>query len=187
MQNFGCHARLAHILTALTATTAATVVLLAAPEPAYSAGSANVTLAASLPANCSISLAAPASGASFTSGGGNNRATWTVSSSSGTTTLGIATLNETCNQKYDVTISASNGGTLLGSAGNTDKLTYSLIYDVGGQNTTFTPSTGGTLVGNNLKKTGNNGTNKAISLILQNAFVTADTYTDTLTITQTAP
>ncbi|HVM78070.1 MAG TPA: hypothetical protein VMU06_03580 [Stellaceae bacterium] len=187
MQDLGSSARLAHILTALTATTAATVVLLAAPEPAHAAGSATVTLAASLPSNCSISLSAPASGATFTSGGGNNTARWTVSSSTGTTTVGITTLNETCNQRYDVTIASSNGATLLGSAGNTDKLTYSLVYDAGGANTTFTPSAGGTLVGNNLTKTPGGGRNKAINLILQNAFVTADTYTDTLTITQTAP
>ena len=187
MQNLGSSSRLSHIVTALTATTAATVVLLTVPEPAHGAGSATVTLAASLPSSCSIGLSAPASGATFSSGGGNSNASWTTSSSTGTTTLGIATLSEKCNQNYDVIIASSNGATLLGSAGNSDKLTYSLIYDVGGANNTFTPSVGGTLVGNNLTKTGGSGTSKAISLILQNAFVAADTYTDTLTITQTAP
>lgn len=187
MQNLGSSVRLSHIVTALTATTAATVVLLTVPEPAHGAGSATVTLAASLPASCNISLSAPASGATFTSSGGNNSASWTTSSSTGTSTLGIATLTEKCNQNYDVVIASSNGATLLGSAGNADKLTYSLVYDVGGANTTFAPSVGGTLVGNNLNRTSGTGTNKAISLILQNAFVTADTYTDTLTITQTAP
>jgi hypothetical protein len=187
MQNLGPNSRLSHIVTALTATTAATVVLLASPEAAHSAGSATVTLAASLPSNCSISLSAPPSGATFTSLGGHNSASWTTSSSTGNTTLGIATLKEVCNQRYDVTIASTNGATLLGSAGNGDTLTYSLIYDVGGTGTTFTPSVGGTLVGNNLARTNAGGRNKAISLILHNAFVTADTYTDTLTITQTAP
>lgn len=187
MQNLGSSSRLSHIVTALTATTAAAVTLLAVSDPVHGAGSATVTLAASLPSSCSIGLSAPASGATFSSSGGNSSASWTTSSSTGTTTLGIATLNETCNQKYDVTIASTNGATLLGSVGNTDKLAYSLVYDVGGANTTFAPSVGGTLVGNNLNKTSGTGTNKAISLILQNAFVTADTYTDTLTITQTAP
>ncbi|MGE5201490.1 MAG: hypothetical protein ACM3O6_05440 [Acidobacteriota bacterium] len=187
IRNIGGTVRLTHIVSALTASTAASVVLFGSAIDTQAAQTQNLTLNASVPQTCSIALSAPTgtNAASY----GSNSATFTTSPNSGTATLtfGVATLTEICNKKYSITISATNGSTLKGTAGNTDVLPYSVVYDAGGANTTITPSVAGVSAATSLAKTVGAGVAKQVQVVLANSFVQADTYTDTLTLTQTVP
>lgn len=187
IRNIGGTVRLTHIVSALTASTAASVVLFGSAMETQAAQTQNLTLNANVPQACSIALSAPTgtNAASF----GSNSATFTTSPNSGTATLtfGVATLTEICNKKYSITISSTNGSTLKGTAGNTDVLPYSVVYDPAGTNATIAPSAGGTQAGASLAKTNGSGVAKQVQVVLANSFVEADTYTDTLTLTQTVP
>ncbi|HYC13974.1 MAG TPA: spore coat protein U domain-containing protein [Stellaceae bacterium] len=187
IRNIGGTVRLTHIVSALTAGTAASVVLFGSAVDTQAAQVQNLTLNANVPQTCSIAVSAP-TGTNAASFGGNS-ATFTTSPNSGTATLtfGVATLTEICNKKYSITISSTNGSTMKGTAGNTDLLPYSLVYDATGSNTTIAPTTGGTQAGTSLSKTTGAGVAKQVQVVLANSFVQADTYTDTLTLTQTVP
>ena len=186
--NFGGTVRLTHIVSALTAGTAASVVLFGSAIDAQAAQTQNLTLNANVPQTCSIALGAP-TGSGTNATYASNSATFTTSPNSGTATLtfGVATLTEICNKKYSITISATNGSTLKGTAGNTDVLPYSVVYDATGANTTITPTVAGVQAGTSLAKTVGAGVAKQVQVVLANSFVQADTYTDTLTLTQTVP
>ena len=99
--------------------------------------------------------------------------------------VGIAT--ETSNDKlgYKVTLSSLNAGTtaqafLKGAiSGNADIMNYSISY--GG--TAVTLASGSAVVTSVAARTGSSGVPKNIAVTFTGAWLTADTYSDTLTLT----
>ena len=99
--------------------------------------------------------------------------------------VGIAT--ETSNDKlgYKVTLSSLNAGTtaqafLKGAiSGNADIMNYSISY--GG--TAVTLASGSAVVTSVAARTGAAGVNKNVAVTFTGAWLTADTYSDTLTLT----
>ena len=151
----------------------------AAPPPPVSQP---LVINAAVAATCTISLASPTTGATVSAG----TATLTLpSNSAGTTSIGLVAITENCNDKngYTLTVTDTGSGTLTGSAGNTDTLTYTITYDPTGTNKTVTPSTSSQLLFTAPKKA--SATKQVSAAITNPGFATADTYTDTLTFTMT--
>ena len=99
--------------------------------------------------------------------------------------VGIAT--ETSNDKlgYKVTLSSANAGATAQAvmkgaiAGNADSVNYSITY--GG--TAVTLAAGSALVTSTAGRTGAAGVNKNIAVTFAGSWLTADTYSDTITLT----
>jgi hypothetical protein len=99
--------------------------------------------------------------------------------------VGIAT--ETSNDKlgYKVTLASANAGAtaqafLKGAlAGNTDTVNYSILYN----GAAVTLASGSAVVTSATGRTGAQGVNKNIAVTFAGSWLTADTYSDTLTLT----
>ena len=165
---------------------AGAVLLASACEPGRAAP-VTVTLNVVVPGACFITVAAPVGGASFTPTASGGIASLNDSTTSGLLVSNLFTLNETCDKKYSIVIAAQNGGTLKGTSGNTDVLSYQIDYDPSGTNSVFTPSAAGVTAASKLPKTGAGGVSKQVAIRINAAFVSPDTYSDVLTITQTVP
>jgi len=142
-----------------------------------------VVINANVPQACTIALAAPTSGATFSGG----TATITLGNTSATTSIGLVSITEQCNDKNGYTISIKDtntpAATLTGSGGNTDTLTYSIVYDATGTPVTATPTNGNVVIFTAPKKA---TTTKQVTASITNpGNSTADTYTDTLVFTMT--
>jgi hypothetical protein len=99
--------------------------------------------------------------------------------------VGIAT--ETSNDKlgYKVTLASANAGAtaqafLKGAlSGNTDTVNYSIQYN----GTAVTLASGSAVVTTAAARTGAAGVNKNIAVTFAGSWLTADTYSDTMTLT----
>ena len=163
---------------ALVAAMAAT--LAALPNTAHAVGnSVTVNLTATVATKCSIT--APAGAASFDVS--------TQASTAGTQLATLSGFTDTCNTKngYTIAVKSQNGaaatppvnsGLLIGTTGNTDTVVYTVNY--GGTNISLTAGQGTSTV---FPKAAG-GISHALQLSFTgNANLTADTYTDTLTLT----
>jgi hypothetical protein len=140
-----------------------------------------VVINAAIPQVCTITLSGPSSGATFSGG----TATVSPGNTSATTTIGLVSITEQCNDKngYTISIKDSNSASLVGSAGNTDVLTYSIIYDATGTPVTATPTAGNNVIFTAPKKA--TATKQVMASITSPGNSAADIYTDTLTFTMT--
>jgi hypothetical protein len=155
----------------------------AAAEAAPPAPSSNtLTINAQVPATCSFTLGSPTSGATVSGG----VASLTLTNSTATFTSGLVSSAENCNDKsgYTMTVKDTGNGTLTGTTGNTDVLNFQITYDPTGTNKTVTPTTA---VQTLFTSAGKVNATKQVQISISNStgFVTADTYSDTLTFTMT--
>jgi hypothetical protein len=144
--------------------------------------SATLTINAQVAASCSFTLGSPIAGATVSGG----VASLTLTNSTATFTSGLVSSAENCNDKsgYTMSVKDTGSGTLTGTSGNTDTLPFSLTYDPTGVNKTVTPSTSLQTL---FSSAGKVNATKQVQILISNptGFVTADTYTDTLTFTMT--
>ncbi len=147
--------------------------LLAAPQT-KAATTGTISITGTIPLNCNISVAAQANAATLD---------LTVSQ----TSLTVATVTESCNNKtgYKVTVATTNGttgGVMKGGSGNTDTVSYGVVYN--GVTQTF--SSGTATATNTSVKSAAGGISKSLGITYTGApAINADTYTDVLTLTMT--
>lgn len=152
---------------------AALVLLASTPLFAQVTDSGSITLQGTVPALAQITVTPIA---------GFDSLDLTTSQSN----LGVATVNEKSNVTtgYTVTLTSANNGSFVGlDSGNGDTLAYSISY--GGSTVTLT--SGSATVTTASARTGAAGVDKTLAISYTGAFLNADTYQDTITLTISAP
>ena len=102
------------------------------------------------------------------------------------TDLAVATVNEKSNVTtgYTVTLDSANSGEFVGAdTGNSDTLAYTISY--GGSAVTL--SSGSATVTTASARTSAAGVDKTLAISYTGTFLNADTYSDTITLTISAP
>ncbi len=152
----------------------AIVMIVAAFAPLFAqSDTGSITLSGTVPALAEITIT-PISGHD------------TLDLTTSQTDLAVATVNEKSNVTtgYTVTLDSANSGEFVGNdSGNSDTLAYTISYD----GSVVTLSSGSATVTTASGRTAASGVDKTLAVSFTGTFLNADTYTDTITLTISAP